>query len=401
MSNTKNSRSYNASPVPVQESLLSFLEPGSKPIINAISTFSRREQSPKCASKSNKSTRVSPVLSCNIASRLEFAEKQNLLLNERNKVLIKEKDQLQKKITKESQNPKNVFKNQAVALTKESYLKRVEKKNSRKLSDFEEKVPQIRKILNWVNEQNPDIEIKFIKPGIQEVIEKLKGLEIEIEAYRACMLKHSDKQVKVLEDKIEELSHKRVEDTSDTLSILLKKNNDLCRINYSLDKKIDEQNKIILTLSNEMSKLRKPESQSAILEGFKKDIEKQVKINKRQQDEEVIISLMELEKEHLQTKELIKKMDEEIKQKDGRICELNKEINDCKVRVLEMSKKLANKRARNKSLKRKYEDKVQINMVDKELMQKFSKSNEENNDYSKELLSYAMCLAAALEDFLI
>lgn len=242
MSNTKNSRSYNASPVPVQESLLSFLEPGSKPIISAISTYSRRDQSPRCASKSNKSTRVSPVLSCNIASRLEFAEKQNLLLNERNKVLIKEKDQLQKKITKESQNPKTVFKNQAVALTKESYLKRVEKKNSRKLSDFEEKVPQIRKILNWVNEQNPDIEIKFIKPGIQEVIEKLKGLEIEIEAYRACMLKHSDKQVRVLEDKIEELSHKRVEDTSDTLSILLKKNNDLCRINYSLDKKIEEQN---------------------------------------------------------------------------------------------------------------------------------------------------------------
>lgn len=150
-----------------------------------------------------------------------------------------------------------------------------------------------------------------------------------------------------------------------------------------------------------MSKLRNPESQSAILEGFKKDIEKQVKINKRQQDEEVIISLMELEKEHLQTKELIKNMDEEIKQKDGRISKLNKEINDCKVRVLEMSKKLANKRARNKSLKRKYENKVQINMVDKELMQKFSKSNEENNDYSKELLSYAMCLAAALEDFLI
>lgn len=154
-------------------------------------------------------------------------------------------------------------------------------------------------------------------------------------------------------------------------------------------------------MSNEITKLKNPESQSALLEGFKKDIEKQVKINKRQQDEEVIMTLMELEKEHLQTKELIKNMDVEIKQKDGRISELNKENNDCKIRILEMSKKLANKRARNKSLKRKYENKVQINMVDKELMQKFSKSNEEDNGDSKELLSYTVCLAAALEDFLI
>lgn len=242
MSNIKNSRSYNVSPILVGETHSSILGPSSKPNIN-VPAFTTRANSPRLARKSLKTTRASPVLlSTNLASRLELTEKQNLMLNERNKVLVKEKVLLQKKLTKETQDPKSIFKSQAVALTKESYLKRIEKENSRKLSDFEEKIPQIRKILHWINDQSPDKEIKFIKIGITEVIEKLKGLEIEIEAYRACMLKHSDKQVKALEKKIEDLNQKQNEENDDTLTLLIKKNNDLCRINFSLEKKLEEQN---------------------------------------------------------------------------------------------------------------------------------------------------------------
>ena len=242
MSNNRNSRSYNTSPLPTKEIFLSFLEPSPRPDTSPFTTHSTRTQSPKLITKNNKQNRISPIpMPSKINSKLELTQKSNVMLLERNRVLSREKEKLQKQISKDSKNPKDAFKAQALALTKESYLRRLEKKSEHKLSEFDEKVSEIRKILNWINEQSLETEIKFIKTGITELLAKFKGFEIELEANSACLLRNYERKIKALEEKIIEISNIPSNNSPDAISVLITKNADLSRIIFNLDGKIVEQ----------------------------------------------------------------------------------------------------------------------------------------------------------------
>lgn len=147
MSNTPNTRSYNVSPLVTKEEFLSFLEPSPRPNLSRFNGVSTRAQSPSILKKTLQISKISQTPSLKkMQNRLEISEKQNLMLQERNKVLSKEKSFLIKKIKNEA-SPCKIFKGQAIALTKESYLKRMEKKKSQRISELEEKIPGIRKIL--------------------------------------------------------------------------------------------------------------------------------------------------------------------------------------------------------------------------------------------------------------
>ena len=238
MSNNRMSRSYNTSPLPGTEELLQFLEPTPRPDTSAFNTFSTRDYSPKFIANPKKSNKASPLpVSSNIKAKLELTKKSNAMLVERNRALVKEKASLQRKMSREPSNPRDVFKEQVVALTKETYAIKIANKS--RVWEIEEKVKSIRKILKWIRDQSGETEIKFIKSGICEIIEKLHGFEIEIEASIEGGLKKEERNAGGTGKNVPY-------DSKETISILLKKNTELSKNISNLEKKIEDQT-VILT----------------------------------------------------------------------------------------------------------------------------------------------------------
>jgi hypothetical protein len=238
MSKNSNSRSQNVSPITGKQGFLSFLEPSPR-IHESSDACSARAQSPKLA-KNQTSSRASPIKSSKlIFAKLELSQKHNAILQERNKTLAKEKQLLKSKLNKHASNPRDKFIAQAISLTKESYLKRIAQKNSRKISEFEEKIPAIRKILKWINEQDINTQIKFIKPGINEILDKIKGFEIEIEANNACLLKQCEEKIK---EKILEQNYQNFGISKNIIAELVTKNTELSRQICDLETQIQTQN---------------------------------------------------------------------------------------------------------------------------------------------------------------
>lgn len=151
----------------------------------------------------------------------------------------------------------------------------------------------------------------------------------------------------------------------------------------------------------------------------------QVSMSKAQEDEEVAIALKLLEKEHLKIKDQFNQLQLELHQKNGwvilyneggcvkqifyptknpedkKLGDLIKDLTIFKHENKELKLKLQNKKARHKELKEKYEKKVQMNLVNKDIQQKFYKTASEPQKSYNDFLSYTICMAAALEDFLI
>lgn len=150
----------------------------------------------------------------------------------------------------------------------------------------------------------------------------------------------------------------------------------------------------------------------------------QVSMSKKQEDEEVAIALKLLEKEHLKFKDQLNQLQIELYQKNGwvilynedscvkqifyptknpddkKIGDLIKNLSSLKHKNKELKQKLQIKKYHYKELKEKYEKKVQMDLVNKDIQQKFQKNLSEPQKSYNDFLSYTTCMAAALEDFL-
>lgn len=238
MANNRISRSYNASPLPTSDEFLSFLQPSPRPDTSILNTFSTRAHSPRFTSKESKSKKVSPLpVSHNIKARLELTQKSNAMLVERNKVLAKEKGLLQKKLSKGKNDPREVFKEQLVNFTKESYFNKRNKETNGGIKEIGEKVTEIRKILNWAFEQSDDTMVRFVKPGLAEAISKIKGFEIDVEAYKAYCLSESEGKIRVLELR----ANSQTAESQAAVNILIGKNSELSKTIHNLELRIEEQ----------------------------------------------------------------------------------------------------------------------------------------------------------------
>lgn len=226
MSSDAKNRSFNKSPLPKPNNFSAFLVPSTRPNTSPLNTFSTRTESP--SNKSFKTPRVSPAPS-NLASKLEFSEKQNTMLKERNKAISLEKQMLQKKLIKDKHSPIRSFKDHAISLIKQTYSKSSQNPLDH-LESLKEKVSDIKKLINWISTQPPETtEFKFIKMAFEEIQNKFQGFEIDFEAKLSYIEESHQVQVKKLEKIIYDLEHKQEHETQDTLSVLIKKNNELLK----------------------------------------------------------------------------------------------------------------------------------------------------------------------------
>ena len=135
---------------------------------------------------------------------------------------------LQKKLTKDKNSPIRSYKDHAISLIKQSYSKSPQNPSDH-LESIKEKVLNIKKLINWISTQPPEIEFKFIKLAFEDIQNKFKGFEIDLEAKLLYIEQSNQAQVKKLEKIIFDLEQKQEHETQDTLSVLIKKNNELLK----------------------------------------------------------------------------------------------------------------------------------------------------------------------------
>lgn len=234
MSHDLKNRFFNKSPLPKPTNFSAFLEPNPHHSHSPINTFSTRTESP-----SNKSIKGNRISAAGIASKLELTEKQNLMLQERNKVLSKEKQILQKKLTRDKVSPNNTFKDHAVALIKQTYLKNPQNSKDN-LKNIQEKITNLKKLINWIASQPADTELKFLKNALDDIQNNFKGFELEFEAKLAFMEQSHEIQIRKLEKIIHDLEQRQEHEAQDTLSVLIKKNNELLKNSCTLFQQNEE-----------------------------------------------------------------------------------------------------------------------------------------------------------------
>jgi predicted nucleic acid-binding Zn-ribbon protein len=95
----------------------------------------------------------------------------------------------------------------------------------------------------------------------------------------------------------------------------------------------------------------------------------------------------------------IKTLEAEISTKNCCIQDKNTEILELKDKILNLSEKLEKKKKKYQDVKRKYSKKLQLDMIDKQLLKNFNKPKSLQKTTKNDLYQYTICLAAALEDF--
>ena len=236
MSRNQNYRLQSASPLPNPDTFMTFLDPSPRPNPSPLNTISTRTESP--LNKSYKSIRTSPSPHL-VASKLELSEKQNLNLQERNKVLIKEKNKLKKQLSKEKTSPDKRFKSHAAILTKRSYIEKLMSKEE-VTSDLQKRISGSIKLMIWVNEQAGDTRLAFVKPALDEVFNNLNGLDVEIQGKILAEQESFTSKIKKLEETISSLESRQERETNEVVTILVKKNNELLINNCQLFQKNEE-----------------------------------------------------------------------------------------------------------------------------------------------------------------
>ena len=158
---------------------------------------------------------------------------------------------------------------------------------------------------------------------------------------------------------------------------------------------------MIIYLNGEVEKLQKPEFQEQFLSDLAKEIEFKIVKEKQNEHEEMLKNLLDLEKDHLGIKGYVQTLQDHLRKKDMQIECYIKEIAEGKLKLIHYTAKYQKSKEKYKSLKEKYSYKVQFEMVDKELLLRYTHGQVLPNPDDKAMLSYAICLAAALEDFLV
>jgi hypothetical protein len=201
---------------------MSFLDPTPRPNPSPLNTFSTRTESP--LNKSNKSLRTSA--SPQLASKLELSEKQNQMLQERNKVLIKEKQQLKKKLSREKTSPFNTFKNHAKVLTQKTFMEKLVK-GEEGFNDLCKKITGSLKVISWVKEQPQECRLAFVKPALDEVFANLNGIDVEFEARVLAAQEKNREKISKLEEIVFKLENREEREHQEAISALVKKNSEL------------------------------------------------------------------------------------------------------------------------------------------------------------------------------
>ena len=127
------------------------------------------------------------------------------------------------------------------------------------------------------------------------------------------------------------------------------------------------------------------------------EIQKKVENERLEDQKQMILSMSGLENEHLRLNNIINNLNSQLDIKKLQIDGLLKEIAEMRVQIFSLSEKLNNKQEKHKKLKEKHLNLISFGMVDKEVLHKFYNPNIPDS----EIIPYTVCLAAALEDFLI
>ena len=111
--------------------------------------------------------------------------------------------------------------------------------------------------------------------------------------------------------------------------------------------------------------------------------------------------MIELENEHIRLKGIIDKLNYQIDYKERIIQNYLKEISEQKIKISQATVLFESQKRKYKDLKIKHNNRLELDLVDKRLLSTYHKTMPIERIAADDILPYTLCLAAALEDFLI
>jgi hypothetical protein len=133
---------------------------------------------------------------------------------------------------------------------------------------------------------------------------------------------------------------------------------------------------------------------------LKQEIENEIRIDSQKEILEFENKFLELEKTYKISRENEARVEKELIEKTATIGEYSKEVEELKKEVMNLSVLLDKNNSKYIKLKEKHSNRVQLDLIDKEMRLHYIAPKDSLLESKESLLSYATCLAAALETFL-
>ena len=136
------------------------------------------------------------------------------------------------------------------------------------------------------------------------------------------------------------------------------------------------------------------------MEGLRKEVEMQVEAQRKMEHEETMKCMIAVEEEHKSLRESIKRLKQEIVNKDCLLQNYAKEIAVHKIKLSQLSVKLQYVSSKEGNIARMHSDDLDFERFERDVASKHKVNKKTQECSPQDLLAYSCCIAAALEDFL-